>query len=313
MSSNVQQKLLNLEFTPPPGAWHAIADRLQEDFDASETALSQKLQDTAFTPPAAVWEAIAANLPGETTITQPAKVVRMPYRRVRAVAAAAVIGLIGLAGWYFLNNPSVTNTTDTGIVQQEQNLMPPAVEILEPESNNLPPVTAPPVEEQPREQLAQRSEAPASRYNNRYNNRSNVRQVNYYPQQYDFQSDANYMMIIPEASPVPLTGEKLPEVEAPLIRDANGQIILDKTLITSPDNQYITITSPNGEQTRISAKFLDIISTLNADTDPQDYFNFMMYENYQWKIRFSEWRNKLMNQSADMLDILELKEILQEN
>lgn len=307
MSSNVQQKLLNLEFTPPPGAWHAIADRLHEEFDASETALSQKLQDTAFMPPAASWEAIAAALPGETPVAQPATVVHMPYRRVRMVAAAAVIGIIALAGWYFLNRPATE--IDTRVVQQEQNLVPPVVENKEPESNNLPPVTAPPVEEQPREQLAQRNEAPAPRYNNR----SNVRQVSYYPSQYDFQPDANYMIIIPEASPVPLTGEKSPEVEAPLIRDANGQIILDKKLITSPDNQYITITSPNGEQTRISAKFLDIISTLNAEMDPQDYFNFMMYENYQWKIRFSEWRNKLMNQSADMLDILELKEILQEN
>jgi hypothetical protein len=306
MSSNVQQKLFNLEFTPPPGAWHAIADRLHEEFDASETALSQKLQDTAFMPPAASWEAIAAELPGEAPVAPPpAKVVRIPYRRVRMVAAAVVIGLVGLTAWYYLNYIGPQN--DPRVVQ-EQTMTPPVVDNEKPESNNLPPVVAP-ADEEPREQLAQRNTEPG----NRYGNRSVIRQVSYYPTQYDFQSDADNYLMVPEASPVPLTTETTPEVEAPLIRDANGQIILDKKLITSPDNQYITITGPNGEQTRISVKFLDIISTLNADTDPQDYFNFMMYENYLWKIRFSEWRNKLMNQSANMMDILELKEILQEN
>ena len=305
MASNVQQFLNNLEITPPPGAWHTIAARLETEFDVSATAVAEKLQDAAIMPPVAAWEAIAAALP-EAAVDQP-KVVRLPYRRVRMLAAAVVIGLVGLTAWYFMN---YTDTPAGAAAVQQQQATTPAIDNKTAPDNSASSIT--PAIEQLQEQLAQETPVPATRYASQ----SAPQQRTYF--KYDDQPMATNAGM-PGEEGIQFTSSTMPSVEAPLIRDANGQIILDKRLITSADKNYITITGPNGEQTRISAKFLDIISSLNADAEPSDYFDFMMHENNLWKARFHEWRSKLMNQASfvptatNFLDILELKELLQEN
>jgi hypothetical protein len=309
MASNAQNFLINLEITPPPGAWSAIAARLETEYDASATAVAEKLQDIAILPPAMAWENIAAALPGTTAPIEQHKVVRLPYRRVRMLAAAVVIGLVGLTAWYFLN---YSGTPAGAAAKQQQQAVTPAIENKTTPDNNSSQSIAPAIE-QLQEQLAQETPEPATRYTSQ----SAQRRIPIYFK-YDDQPMATYAGM-PEEDANRFTGSIIPSVEAPLIRDANGQIILDKRLITSPDNNYITITGPNGEQTRISAKFLDIISSLNGDAEPSDYFNYMMHDNNLWKARFHEWRSKLMNQASfvptatNFLDILELKELLQEN
>lgn len=110
-----------------------------------------------------------------------------------------------------------------------------------------------------------------------------------------------------------------PNVEAPAIRDANGNIILDKELILASDNNYITVTGPNGEQTRMSSKFLPLLGSMNSNLESLDYFQFWLNDNNIWKLRFNEWRDRMMKQpnfiptATNLLDILELKEFLQEN
>jgi hypothetical protein len=308
MASNVQNYLTNLEITPPPGAWSAIAARLETEYGVDETVVAEKLQDITIIPPALAWENIAAALPGSATPIEQPKVVRLPYRRVRMLAAASVIGLVGLTAWYFLN---YTGTPTGAAVQQQQAATPATENKTTPDNNNTASIA--PAIEQLQEQLAQETPEPVTRYTSQ----AVTRRIPIYFK-YDDQPMATFAG--PEEDAIRFTGSTTPSVEAPLIRDANGQIILDKRLITSPDNNYITITGPNGEQTRISAKFLDIISSLNADAEPSsDYFNYMMHDNNLWKARFHEWRSKLMNQASfvptatNFLDILELKELLQEN
>jgi hypothetical protein len=117
----------------------------------------------------------------------------------------------------------------------------------------------------------------------------------------------------------PVITKEEPNVEAKPIRDDQGNIVLDKELIFTPDNNYIVVTGPNGEQTRISPKFLPMISSLNGSMEGLDYFTFFLNENNIWKLRFDQWRNKMMNNASfiptatNLLDLLELKEILQEN
>lgn len=110
-----------------------------------------------------------------------------------------------------------------------------------------------------------------------------------------------------------------PNVEAPPIRDADGNIILDTHLIMGNDGQYIIVTSPNGQQTRISSKFLPLLTSLHDRPESADHFPYLFNEDNMWKQRIHEWKDKMMKQASfipaatNFLDLLELKEILMEN
>lgn len=315
MATNIQHTLLHLEVQPPPGVWPEIAVRLNTEFDAEEVPVAQKMYDLEVAPPATAWNNIAAALPQQQPVQQPAKVIAFPFRR--AIAAAAAVVLITLSAWYFLNNSSsnksneavatqnFTNSSTENNTIPQQPATPPAIENIEP----------PTVEQAPKSTGTALSSLVPGRMVNRYAGRA-ASQPAYYAS--DYQPIATSYAGVNDVQAVTFTNSDLPTVEAPLIRDKNGQIILDKKLITSPDDCYITITGPNGEQTRISSKFVHIISSLNDDVEPQDYFDFMTQENSLWKMRFREWKNKLLNQSyiptaTNFTDILELKDLLQEN
>ena len=102
------------------------------------------------------------------------------------------------------------------------------------------------------------------------------------------------------------------------IRDQQGRIIMDEKLISAPDVNYVTVTSPNGEQTKISKKFLHALSYMNAGSDDET-FGIALQESELWKWLFDQWRQKLLTQpsfipsTTNFLDIMELKEILHEN
>ena len=102
------------------------------------------------------------------------------------------------------------------------------------------------------------------------------------------------------------------------IRDDQGNIIMDEKLISAPDVNYVTVTGPNGEQTKISKKFLHALSYMNAGSDDEN-IGIALQESALWKWLFKEWRQKLLTQpsfipsTTNFLDIMELKEILHEN
>jgi hypothetical protein len=233
---------------------------------------------------------------------------------VRKTIAAAAMVLLTLGAWYILDKANnndevnVAGKTKTPSTVKKSSTIPgtPAADTE---------IGEQPVESMDHKALASLSAADASLINARFANRNRAMRTS----SYFYQPIATSYAGLDEDKAVEFTDANAPTVEAPLIRDANGQVILDKNLITSPDDCYITITSPNGEQTRISSKFLHIISTLNDDVEPQDYFDFMMQENSLWKIRFSEWKEKFMTQASliptatSFTDILELKDLLMEN
>jgi hypothetical protein len=314
MATNIEHTLFNLEVPPPPGVWPGIAARLNSEFDASETTVGQKMYDLSVMPPPSAWQEIAAALPQQQTIKKEGKIRVLPV--TKAISAAAAMVLLTMAAWYFLDNSN--NKRNTSVVQQTLTI--PGAEKNAPAQKTDVAVTE--HNDEPRTILAEKSSPlpppVESSMVTRYTNRHNNRRINYYAYS-DYQPVATSYAGIDDVQAVSFTNDNLPSVEAPLIRDANGQIILDKKLITSPDDCYITITGPNGEQTRISSKFVHIISSLNDDTQPQDYFDFMMQENSLWKMRFREWKDKLLNQASfvpvtGFTDILELKDMLmQEN
>jgi hypothetical protein len=315
MASKVKNILYNLEIPPPLGVWPDIAARLGTEFDAAEIPVAQKMLDLAVPPPANAWENIAAQLPQQQTAPKESgRFISLPVRK--ALAAAAMLLLV-LSAWYLLDK---TNTGSLPATNKSTAKSTPGHKYRSTSSYETRAVDKD-IDDQSFDEsvsqkpLASLSTAERNMIANRYAKNNGAHRAAYLY----YQPIATSYAGIDEDKTVEFTDENAPAVEAPLIRDANGQVILDKKLITSPDDCYITITSPNGEQTRISSKFLHIISTLNDDVEPQDYFDFMMQENSLWKIRFHEWKEKFMNQATPVptatsfTDILDLKDLLMEN
>lgn len=302
MPENIKHTLNNLEIAPPGSAWEGISAQLDKEFDAGETRLAQKLETWEATPPSTAWTHIAAALPLSAAPAQPAKVIAFPFRKV--AAAAVLIGLVSVAVWfYFSSNGKLA--LPQAVAPNTAATIPAAVTPLP----DHPPVVA-------HQQNIKPSQPAIARYERPVNNP--VKAVSYMPDNQVVTAVNLPYSGLDDVRPVTRTAS--PNVAAPPIRDANGNIILDTDLIRADDNNnYIVVTGPNGQQTRISSKFLHVLSSLNADIEPYDYFDFMIRENNLWKIRFHEWRNKLLQQASfiptptNFLDILELKDMLQEN
>jgi hypothetical protein len=303
----VAQKMLELSVTPPPGLWIDIAAELNSTLKADEASVCKRMYDLFVTPPVSVWKKIAAQLPQQQPAKKEGKLISV--NSWRAIAAAAAMVLLTIGTWYLLDK---NNTADTASITPDpkpsttnnRSTAPSKVRSTDIEIGERP------VE---REQLSQKQLAALTDndvINRKYGNRHGARRTAWY----DYQPIATSYSGMDDVN-VDFTKENNPMVEAPLIRDANGQVILDKKLV-SPDDCYITVTSPNGEQTRISSKFLHIISTINQDVEPQDEFDFMTRESSLWKIRFSEWKEKFLNQASfvptatSLTDILELRDLL---
>jgi hypothetical protein len=312
MAADLQHTLTNLEITPPSGAWNAIAIRLDTEFDAAEIKVAEKIADLELAPPAAAWANIEAGLEEEaaTETAAPAKIIRRPFRAWAAAAAAIVV--IALGGWYYLNNNTAVESVVTKVPEaktpSEQKTVPGAA-VVEYDSTS----SAVAVYERP---LPRRSGTLLAGAN-----RVKVSQANF---QYEPIDEPG--VELPDNLPHSglqnmraVNASYSPNVEAPPIRDADGNIILDKDLIFASDNNYIVVTGPNGEQTRISSKFLPLLGSLNGNLETLDYFQFFLNENNIWKLRFNEWRDRMLRQSnfiptaTNLLDIMELKEFLQEN
>ncbi|MEJ7914218.1 MAG: hypothetical protein WKF70_13745, partial [Chitinophagaceae bacterium] len=110
-------------------------------------------------------------------------------------------------------------------------------------------------------------------------------------------------------------------IAAKPIRNERGDIIQDMNLVSIAGNKYITITGPNGQQTKISSKFLNLLLYLNRDSDIQvfeGYFDKNFLESLIWKSRFDDWRKKIIQtsfspSSTNFMDILEFKDLINEN
>jgi hypothetical protein len=109
------------------------------------------------------------------------------------------------------------------------------------------------------------------------------------------------------------TGMENISVEARPILDSRGEIIFYPKIVMSDDGQHIDITAPNGQQTRISSKFMNVLLYMNAN-EAESYDDAAL-ESEMWQKKFEEWRNKILQNSfipssSNFFDIMELKELL---
>lgn len=278
---------------PPTELWEKIADQLDEEYKPDDIALSQKMEDFELAPPAFILGNVLAAVNAERSSRQPTKIFSLPRRRI--AGAAITIGLVALAIVYFLN-PEFSSKTKNSAADILPSI--PGAKSASPSLDNT--------QDNPRS-LA-RSGNDASSLSNTTdkklaqstgNNSRNTRGVKYVMMNRALPANA--------MSPISVT--------APPIYDENGNMIMDENLVSAPDENYVIVTSPNGEQTKISRKFIKMLCMMNGGID----YNYMKAENYLWKLRFEEWRSKLLQQASyiptanNFLDIMDLKELLQEN
>lgn len=292
MSGNIASRLFNVEIIPPPGAWEGILQRLDTEFRPDEQILAAKLSASEIVPPETAWPNIIDRLHEDVQPrVMPAR--RTIIRRLTLVAAAAAVVAIALV--YFLyprqQQPDalavVPAPTITPVNPDTANHIIPNVALA---ITGPPKVTVAPIRTGTR---TERKAIPT-----------------------DIEPETNDLPV-PLSPPIDPNDYAAINVSAPLLRDANGKVIFDRELLTGNGNDYITVTAPNGEQTRISAKFLSLLTDLN-EAERENYFDFF-FESSPWKNRFREWRNKLMQNGAfapaptNFFDIVELKNLLEDN
>lgn len=291
MSVSWQNKISNFEITPPRDVWNKTASQLDEEYDPAESSLSQKMQDFEVEPPAFVFDKIIVQLEPEAK-----PLVRViPMRTKRVAVAAIMVGLALVSYFYFFNSGSVTSrgTTTSGLLPATIPLAPssPAEKIKILNDRRITPpgssVSVPGITQVTKESNPESTD-PGDRG-------SSVKHAK-----------MDRLLAVNAFTPI--------TVSAPPIYDGDGNIVMDEDLVSAPDENYIIVTSPSGQQTKISRKFLKMLCVMNGGND-----NYMNAENFEWKLRFEEWKSKLLQQGSYMptpnnfLDIMDLKELLQEN
>lgn len=299
MSASLQNKLQQFEVAPPPSVWDKITLQLDNEFVSGDISISLKLGDASVAAPAGIWDKINVELNSSAEREIPAihesviaeKNTTIPlYRRI--AVAAIIIGLLFTAGLYFLNS----NETVKEMVNKVPKRKAPTV-VTEKTPPSLATITAPAV-------VARRIEYKAPKKIN-----NNVSVIPAQTEEYTS---------VPEEAPLydlhTVSALQPVSVSGPPLRDTKGNIILDASLISNPEDEYIVITGPNGKQTKISSKFLSCLGYMNASISSND----IDPRGLRCKTQFEEWRKKILAQPGfiptanNFFDIFELKDMLQE-
>ncbi len=294
MSEQWNEKILNYEVIPPPGAWKNITSELT---DSNELLpLSRKLYEFEVNPPDGAWNNIAASLEPEKKEV-PTLIVKKVNFGLKKLMAAAVFGAVVFGSLYLYNNGLKKKQ-----LSETRNTLSDNKYYETPEASG-PKATDTYQEKRPVPQLAASS--------------SSLLNINKEKKR-DAPPDNRMLRnaIIKNAGTL---GSGLGVmIRAKPIRNEKGYIIQNPELLSRSGDKYINITGPNGQQTRISIKFLHALMYINSDTGIEKFEGFFdkpFIESLVWKSRFEEWRKKIIQtsfipSSTNFLDILELKDLI---
>jgi len=293
MSENLTYILSRAEIAPPANCWNQIQDRLNNEFDISDSSISSRILNTEISPPILAWQNIVPYLADKDRFTPP--IVQLKFKKL--AIAASIIGLIGITTWSILRLNG-TNDIDKALVVTNS-----VAAVVSPQKDN-PVTTWNSLRKKESGKKIQSSSESIVRPS---------KQISYPGKQRILRS-RNYPPTTKVATIAPIQPIS---IKARSIRDASGNLVMDMSLLKSSGNDhYITVTSPNGQQTRISDKFLNMIHYLNAQDD--DYNFHEPPERQQWKTRIKEWKSRLLEQAGyfpannNFLGIMELKELIQD-
>jgi hypothetical protein len=284
-------KLYNYEETPPINEWKAIEARLADD--GNFAGLAQKLNEYEADPPAPRWTQIASTLDQLNEETIAAPVIPITRRLFKYAVAALLAGLL-IGGWFMYNNYSPHN----------------AVADVKPHA----PATLPAIPQQANPVL------PAEKQSADPGNLSAFAGDLFPKKQSPIVTTSNAQERPLSAAVIAAPNNQIAgtiNINFPPLLDKSGALIQDIDHLTTNSN-YLVVAGPNGQLTRISAKFANMIRYLNGtDDDTVEYLDKVIKESSIWKKRFQEWRSKISQSSyipssTNFLDIVELKELIEE-
>jgi hypothetical protein len=304
MPDTLQNKLLKTEIAPPAGLWEKISASLDEEFIATDYIIAAKIDTAEITAPEGVWNKIDEQLhPVLSEQGSETKVIPLVYRRI--AIAAALIGLIAVAVMYLNREkqeaPTVVKTETQTPAPQPKKQIPASPSTVLADNTPVKPIIA-----------QEKSVATNKIFERRRStaNESIIAMTSKEPEEEP--------MVSPEQAPLyeltTVSALQPVSVSAPPLRDKKGNLILDMTTLCNTRDDYITVTGPNGKQTKISNKFLSCIGYMNSNAASSE----MDARALRCKLQFEEWRNRLLSEPGfiptanNFFDSIELKDMLQE-
>jgi hypothetical protein len=294
MSGNWKNKLEQYEQVPPKGIWESIAQMLD-----SESSLQNRMLSHEQAPPKGLWENIANRLDEQKENTAPVILIQQKATAkiyLKFAAAASVIGLVLLTVFYF-NKPASANTDNIAATDTKASKPAEKTELPAPAM-----IADPVATKQTTVGTALSTKKSITRSGKKILTKT---------------ADAAIDIAYVKADEVaPLAGPPVFDKNKKLT-GSDGQSINDISLMNSP-NSYITITGPDGESVKVSAKFSKVINYL-SDKNPgtEEYIDKVIKEAVLWRGKFKSWKEKMMNNSiapapANFMDIIELSKVVKE-
>lgn len=279
MSDELKHKMYDYEVNPPEAVWDSIAGELEED--AALNPLREKMQAYKVMPPKAAWRNIVAALKKETPVKN------IAFKKIYQWSAAAAV-ILSVGAYYLLNY------SHTGKVIHDKNtLVNNANETEQTSSNSYSHVIA------NKEDLASAvKHIAADRFSRR--------------KMYDYE-DARILPLSYVEDAEPIIDEEAASVTPRPILAASGELIQDKSVVNPNNDEYISVTAPNGQQTKISSRFINAMPYFNTNNSDK-----MEASENSWQQRIHEWRKKILQSafvpsSGNFMDILEMTELVDED
>ena len=290
MASEFSDRLLQHEVQPPDSAWIHIAGILREE--KGQTLLAERLQTFEVEPPQGSWQQIAAGLRAGTT--QRTRTAKIRHFIFKWFAAAITGGIIIIVGIRLLSNQASTSGT-------------------------VPPLAVQNGVSKPKPAITFRGIIKASVPAKSLAILNKARSVFTPRKRKVLEEEPKYLH-----NAVVMTDPFFPDtlfsvmINTRPIRNERGDIIQNLTLLNMDNNGYISVTSPNGQQTKISSKFINAMVYLKDNNyleNYQGYFDKSFFESLAWKLRFESWRKQLLEKpfipsNYNFLDIFQLKELI---
>lgn len=280
-----------MEIPPPAASWDRIVSELDNERSEAERRLSSKLLGLELEPPQTAMRNIFMEL-------RPSRAEQGGWRKL--AIAALVIGIVAVSALLMMQQQGTNAPLAPGMKGSVATTLPENSTANNETLAAIPSPSPAIVKFSSRinsRRIARKISAPPTVQSSIFHFAENIRPVSY--------ADPDDVQIVPAARGI--------AVAAPPIRDGNGSIIMDLNLISDSNGDYILVTSPGGQQTRLSKKFVHFLQHLNSSA----YTQSSAIEGAEWTSRFEEWRNLLLQNAfvpsaTNFMDIFELKELIQE-
>ncbi len=287
--SFVSSKLNIYEVMPPVSSQNAVIERLTDDSDYIQ--ISSKVRSYELSPFTDSWKSISEELDKEHHEESKTLVIPLSKKIYNYAAVAIVIAVVAGISWLFVNNSKNLFDVAADAGKQTGKTASPFQNDKGIKSGN----------ETNNGAIAKNTET--EKNNETLNDQST------------YTTQSRLLKYSKISSPFSQIEQPI-IISSKAILDEKGAVVRDMDILTT-NNNYLVVTGPDGQLTRISSKFANVIRFLNSGEDVEEYLDKVIRESSLWKKRFQEWRGKISQSafipsSANFLDILDFKELIDE-